>query len=188
MRVTAKADHADAADALIAPVIEALRARIGRYIYGMDDARLEDALVSALTARMMPVCVVEAGVQTEIITRLKPFGSARIEFSGQYNRSHDLIADLNLPAGGSLRAQAEAAAAALCERHRGAALVIISEPSGGVDSADSAEHTAVAVGMIGSTVISRGYGFGSESEAAQMWTTTWTMAMLWRMLTDQSER
>jgi nicotinamide-nucleotide amidase len=188
VRITAKADHADAADALIAPLIETLRARIGRYIYGMDDARLEDALVSALMGRAVPVCVAEVGVQTEIVTRLKPFGSARIEFSGQYNRPHDLIVDLNLPPGGSLRAQAEAAAAELCARYQGAALVIISEQSGGVDSADAAEHTAAAVGLVGRPIISRGYGFGVESEAAHVWTTTWTMAMLWRMLTDESER
>jgi nicotinamide-nucleotide amidase len=188
VRVTAKAEHADAADALIAPMVEALRARIGRYVYGMDDARLEDALISALVQRGMTVCLAEVGVQTEITTRLKMAGNSRIEFSGQYNRAHDLSADLNLTAGGSLRAQAEAAAAALCTRHQGAAIVILSEPSGAADSADDSEHTAVAVSIFGGQTVSRGYGFGAESEAAHVWTVTWTMAMLWRMLTEGDRR
>jgi len=188
VRVTIKADSEAAADLLMLPTLAALQARIGRFVYGMDDAHLEDALAAALRQHHMTLAVAEAGIQTDLAGRLSavPKGVPVLEYTAQYNRAADLADELKLPSDTPLRALAEAAALALRDRDGAAALVILSTPGDEADAADSSERTAVAV-CLGEQVVSRGYGFGSNSEPARVWTVTWTMATLWRLLIERGE-
>lgn len=60
VKIMAKAPDAAAADALIAPVEAALRARIGPVIFGTDEQTLESAIVGILSARAQTVATAES--------------------------------------------------------------------------------------------------------------------------------
>ena len=60
VKIMAKAADRGAADDLITPVEAELRQRIGRGIFGVDDERLEDALVRVLTQRGLTIATAES--------------------------------------------------------------------------------------------------------------------------------
>lgn len=60
LRAGAKADSVEAAEALIRPLEEELRLRIGRFIYGIDKTTLEQAVVEELIARGKTIAVAES--------------------------------------------------------------------------------------------------------------------------------
>ena len=70
VRITAKAESVDEADAMIAVVEQELRSRIDPYVYGTDDAAISTALVSALKMRGGRVAVCEAGIGDTVSRRL----------------------------------------------------------------------------------------------------------------------
>jgi molybdopterin-biosynthesis enzyme MoeA-like protein len=65
VRITAKADSQAEADALISPVEQDLRQRLGNWIYGADQETLENVALQALHARGWKLVVVEAGLGGE---------------------------------------------------------------------------------------------------------------------------
>lgn len=60
LRIAAKAESAEAAEALIRPVEEELRRRVGRFIYGVDQTTLEAAVVQLLRDRGRTVACAES--------------------------------------------------------------------------------------------------------------------------------
>lgn len=188
VRVTAKADSVEAADALIDVVAAQLQERIGRHIYGVNNDTLEHALIAALTANGVKLAICEAGVSTDAIKRLSVVSgeTSMLSETRTYETLEALTTALDLDQSLPIRSQAERAAGKLSEQTGGAALVILSTPDANEDSDDQAERTAVAV-CLDSRLHSRVYGFGSNSEPAQIWTVTWTMSMLWRMLRERLE-
>ena len=60
VKITAKATDRAAAANLIEPVEAELRERIGRGVFGVDDERLEDAIVHALARRALTVATAES--------------------------------------------------------------------------------------------------------------------------------
>lgn len=62
IRITAKADNEVDADALIAPVEEALRTRLGEWIYGVDEDTLEQAALQNMNEQDWQLVIVEAGL------------------------------------------------------------------------------------------------------------------------------
>ncbi|MGI5850120.1 MAG: competence/damage-inducible protein A [Christensenellales bacterium] len=60
VRVSAKAKDADAADALLLPVIDEIHRRIGNVIYGIDIGNLQNAVVLALKKKNMKVGIAES--------------------------------------------------------------------------------------------------------------------------------
>jgi len=70
VRITAKADSQAKADALISPVEQALRQRLGDWVYGADQETLEQVALLALQYRGWKLAVVEAGLGGELARRL----------------------------------------------------------------------------------------------------------------------
>ena len=70
VRITAKADSQAKADALISPVEQALRQRLGDWVYGADQETLEQVALLALQSRGWKLAVVEAGLGGELARRL----------------------------------------------------------------------------------------------------------------------
>ena len=59
IRIAAKADDAEAARSLIAPVEHELRSRLGEYIYGADEETIFDVIGELLNARRLKLALVE---------------------------------------------------------------------------------------------------------------------------------
>jgi competence/damage-inducible protein CinA-like protein len=70
VRITAKADSVEEADDLINPIEEAIRQRLGGWIYGYDQDTLEGAALGAVQRRNWTLAVVEAGLNGSLIRRL----------------------------------------------------------------------------------------------------------------------
>jgi hypothetical protein len=85
VRVTAKADSRDAAEALIAPVEAELRARLGRHVYGADGETLADALLRSVAEHGWRLAVVEAGMGGHLV-RLVAAGAATGAAPGTFVR------------------------------------------------------------------------------------------------------
>ncbi|HEB66114.1 MAG TPA: CinA family nicotinamide mononucleotide deamidase-related protein [Chloroflexi bacterium] len=70
VRITAKAGSEEEADALIAPVEDEVRARLGIWVYGADEETLEQTALQALRKQNWRVAVVEAGLGGRLVRRL----------------------------------------------------------------------------------------------------------------------
>jgi competence/damage-inducible protein CinA-like protein len=70
VRITAKADSVEEADDLINPIEEAIRQRLGGWIYGYDQDTLEGAALDAVQRRNWTLAIVEAGLNGSLIRRL----------------------------------------------------------------------------------------------------------------------
>ena len=60
LRVTAKAENEEAAEALLSPVISKIKSRLGSYIYGIDLNSVEEAAVSLLKEKKLTVAFAES--------------------------------------------------------------------------------------------------------------------------------
>jgi len=75
VRVTAKAENHDAAEAIIAAEVEQIQAAIGDHIFGYDDETMESVVLDALRARGLTVAAGESltgGILSTRITALDP--------------------------------------------------------------------------------------------------------------------
>ena len=70
MRITAKAENEAAAEALIAPLEKELRARVGEYIFAVDDEPLEQIVVKELLAANCQVACAESCTGGLLTSRL----------------------------------------------------------------------------------------------------------------------
>lgn len=70
VRVTVRADDAESAREASAPVVEALRERLGRAVAGLDDRTVEAAVVERLRARSETVAVAESATGGAVVARL----------------------------------------------------------------------------------------------------------------------
>lgn len=73
LRATAKAANAEAAEALLAPVVAEVRAALGDYVYGVDVSGLEEACLHLLKARGLTLATAESctgGLVAQRITAL----------------------------------------------------------------------------------------------------------------------
>lgn len=60
LRVTAKADSANQAEELMRPVIDEIKARLNKYIYGIDTSSIEEALVRILKEKHLKIATAES--------------------------------------------------------------------------------------------------------------------------------
>jgi hypothetical protein len=70
VRITAKADSEAQVDALIQPVEETIRERLGSWIYGADGETLEDTALKNVSLKGWSLVVVESGLGGDLIRRL----------------------------------------------------------------------------------------------------------------------
>lgn len=82
LRAGAKADSLEAAEALIRPLEAELRARIGRFIYGVDGTTLEQAVVEALATRGRTLALAESCTGGMLGARLTDVAGSSAVFQG----------------------------------------------------------------------------------------------------------
>jgi nicotinamide-nucleotide amidase len=82
LRVTAKADTAEQAEALIAERSALVRARLGDAVYGEDDAPLEQAVVALLAARGQTVSTAESCTGGLVAQRITDVAGSSAVFLG----------------------------------------------------------------------------------------------------------
>jgi len=189
VRITAKAPSEEEANAMIAVVEGELRERIGEYVYGVNDDRLEQVLAAFLQLNQTRVAVVEAGVTDGgLVKTLESMDSTLLAHSQTFDDPETLRAWLGAPAHAPLNELARLAGETVLRRGgdgdhpAAAAMVIVSRPD--VDeSADSQEGTAIVV-MAGGRTRQRTYGFGAMSELARNWARTWALSAAWQMLRE----
>jgi nicotinamide-nucleotide amidase len=187
VRITAKAPSEDEANAMIAVVEAELRERIGEYVYGVNDDRLEQVLAAFLQLNQARVAVAEAGIADGgLVKTLESIDPALLAHSYTFDDPDALRAWLGAPVHAPLNELARLAGEALLrqgdDHPAAAAMVIVSRPD--VDeSADSQEGTAIVV-MAGGRTRQRTYGFGAMSELARNWARTWALSATWQMLKE----
>jgi nicotinamide-nucleotide amidase len=187
VRITAKADSQAEADAMIAQVEAQLRARIGDFIYGINEDEIERIVVDQFKKYGLRLAISETGIGTPISNAVGKVNSGSDIIAGTqtYTDPEKLRTSLGIPADMPIRELAERAAEAVCKQGNAAAgIAVVSDPNMNEQHADSDAGTAIAVYTPQQTR-SRVYGFGGQSETAAEWGTTWTLASLWRMIKEQ---
>ena len=101
VRVTVKAESIAEADALIAPVEQELRARLGDYVYGVDQETLSDALTRLLLERGLRLALAETVTHGELSRWLSETRGAERAFAGGTTLVGEdaLLGSLDVPAG-----------------------------------------------------------------------------------------
>jgi nicotinamide-nucleotide amidase len=187
VRITAKADSEADADAMIAVVESELRERIGDFIYGIDDERIEQVLTVAFVRHGLKLAINETGIGEPISRAIRQSeeGNEILASTQLYSDPEALRASLDASPGASLRDLAEKAAEAVCKQGGASAgIAVVSYPDMNEQHADTEAGTAIAV-YTPQQSRSRVYGFGGQSETAAEWANTWTLSMLWRMMKEQ---
>jgi nicotinamide-nucleotide amidase len=188
IRITAKADKITDADRLIADVEAQIRARANQFIFGADDDQLEDVLVGFLKQHEAKLAIVQAGIGDVITQAIQStkIGEETLAGSHIFTNPDELrqAFSINQAETASLRDLAIRAVEVAREKtDAAAAIAIISLPDVDED-ADVVEGTAIAVST-GTKVRSRVYGFGAQSEVARDWVRSWSLSVVWRMLTEK---
>lgn len=100
VRITAKADSEEEADALIAPIERELRERLGEYVFGVDHQTLGDVVTEMLAARRLRLAVAETVTLGELAQRLLSSARGMVAFAGAtiLPSAHALQSALNLTA------------------------------------------------------------------------------------------
>jgi nicotinamide-nucleotide amidase len=181
VRITAKADTLDDADALIETVESQLRTSVGRYVYGSDADTLEDVVKATLAQNHATIGVLDAGLNTVLPSLL---GSSVVH-SEIYDTPEILRSKLGMP-DASLRQLTERAAAEIAGREDVSIVIAVVSRPDVEESSDAAEGTAVTVRM-GDTVKTRVYGFGAKSDLVRTWIKTWALAQTWWLLRDSQQ-
>jgi len=185
IRITAKAQSPDEADALLEGAAQQVISRAGEYIFGGGNDRLEDVLVEFLHRHQSKLSVVEAGLDNAIVSRLHATrgGHGVIAYEGLYRHPDELrqfVSD-----GGELKLPdlAKQIAQNIAEQHRAEAGIAILSLPDVHENPDIEYATAVAV-FVNGDVRMRMYGFGAQFDLARDWVSRWAMAIVWRMLKD----
>jgi nicotinamide-nucleotide amidase len=182
VRVTAKADSEQEADAMIALVEAQVRAKVGTYIFGANTDTLEAALAEALSRRGMTLAILEAGLPPSVSKRMErvtqPGQVARVE---RVESPAAVAGLLGIDPLENLRELAEDAAQTLARDGQTVGIAVLAVADRAEDRADSDTGSAFAV-CVNGQMRSRSYGFGGMSEDAVRWSGTWAMAMAWQML------
>lgn len=186
IRITAKAESIEVANQMIDVVDRQIRERVGRYVFGTDDARIEQAVLDALRGLEFKLAVIEVGIGDPVSSLLGEVDADRQVLISESveDDPQALSHSLSLASMPPIRELAEKAVEALIvSSGANAGIAIVSYPNMGEIHADSDAGTAIAV-RVGEQARSRVYGFGGQSETAPRWTTTWSLSMLWQMLNE----
>jgi nicotinamide-nucleotide amidase len=89
VRITAKAGSKAEAEAMLRPVEETLRQRLGDWVYGIDQETLEQAVLQVLKQHNWRLAVVEAGLEGALIQRLSALSEVHIEADLSATRSEE---------------------------------------------------------------------------------------------------
>ncbi|MBZ0283307.1 MAG: CinA family nicotinamide mononucleotide deamidase-related protein [Anaerolineae bacterium] len=187
VRITAKAESEAEADNMIAIVEAHIRERVGKFIFGVNNDRIEDVLVQLLNANAGTLVISETGIGEPISQRIKQVANGVYVLKNVeiYENPDALRVSLAVDSAMPIRELAEHVALTLCKQANAtAAIAVVCRPELNADQADSEDGTAIAV-YTPQKSRSRAYGFGGQSEMAQAWSSTWGMSMLWQLLQEQ---
>jgi nicotinamide-nucleotide amidase len=142
VRVSAKAKDAAAADALIDPVIEQIKSRLGSAVYGVDVANLQTAVVTALKQKNLTVATAESctgGAVSAAITSVP--GASDVFSCGLCTYSNEMkvkllgVSEQTLAKYGAVSEQTaqemSAGVRAVCDADIGIGITGIAGPGGG---------------------------------------------------------
>ncbi|MBR3475009.1 MAG: competence/damage-inducible protein A [Oscillospiraceae bacterium] len=82
LQVTAKARSEEEAEAMMAPVIEHVKARLGEYVYGMDVESIEEAVLPILKERGLTFAAAESCTGGDVARRITEIPGASAVFAG----------------------------------------------------------------------------------------------------------
>jgi len=182
VRLTAKADSLPEAEAMLDAIDVQVRQRIGRYIFGVGQDRLEDAVLKVLEARGADLLVVQAGIQTAVARQIQAMKAPNRLSLLEFETPQALADALGQPSD-DLKALALAAVRHYRQAHGVLACVVfVSLPDVG-ENADVEMASAVAVSADAEEQ-ARGYGFGALSDLASTWVSRWGLAWAWRILRE----
>jgi competence/damage-inducible protein CinA-like protein len=187
VRITAKANRETEAVKMITAVEAQIRERVGKYIYGIDEEKIESVLVRLLQAHSLTVAISETGIGHPISARIREVeqGDAVLVNIETYDNPDSLRQALSSEVEVPLRELAEREAHLVTHRdHASAGIAVVCRPDMGENHADSEVGSAIAVWTT-EKARSRAYGFGGNSETAAEWTSTWALSMLWQMLKEK---
>lgn len=187
IRITAKADTAQQADAMIADVVQQIMAKVGRYIYGVNDEKIEHAVIDLCAKHRLKLALIEVGIAPVISEALQKVANhdAVIGYHVQQLSPNHLAHMLSLD-GTSLRQLASSAIKQVVTSSQAdVGIAVVAYPD--VDEAPDANEGAAVAVYTPAKIAERVYGFGGKSEIARQFVTTWSLAMLWRMLKEQFE-
>ncbi|MDX2078656.1 MAG: molybdopterin-binding protein [bacterium] len=185
VRITAKADTEAEADVMIADFADKIMTRVGRYIYGVNDQKIEQVLIDLCQQHNIKLAIVEAGIAPVVSDAIRKIATSDsvVVNHAHYDSPDALRGALSLNTASLRGLSTDAIKAFVASSHADAGIAIIANPD--IDEAsDTNEGAAVAV-FTSSKTAERVYGFGGKSDMAKQFVTTWSLSMLWRMLKDQ---
>lgn len=184
VRITAKAETESIALKMIAETQVALEERIGNFIYGIDNATLEDVVRAFLQNYDLKISIIEAGLPNAIISTLND--SKLFKHSEILAHPDDAYSKFGIDESVMLKDCAIQLANDLYKQGDiAASIALLSYPEVN-ESADVEQASAIAI-MTGGTPRVRVYGFGGQSNLAHEWIPRWGLSSLWRMLKEQYE-
>ena len=185
IRITAKAETREQAQKLIEPMEQQVRERVGSYIFGVDDEKLEKVLAKLLHEHNASVAINETGIGSVISDRLSPELSEQNLIAGVQSFLHpdELRGALNLNNSASLLDLGKTAANKLrAETNATIAIAVISQPD--MDDAADKEAGTIVYLCTEKTSRHRIYGFGALAENASEFVGNWSIAYAWRALKE----
>jgi len=172
IRITARADTPEEAQAMIAPIEAQIRAKVGRFVYGVDGVKLDEALADLLHAQGLQMVLVEAGTRGMVGERL-----GKIKHAAEVVKSIRHLPDVAALgiAGESLKETALQVAQQARQEHDAAVSLVVLHDGG---------HAAVAVITPGKEH-HRELQLGTDDEAVR-WSLQWGMGYIWRYIHEGS--
>lgn len=183
VRLTAKAASHSIADGMLDELEAVVRERAGDYIFGYGKDEIEDVLIKLLQDNNMQIGVIEVGIQSAIIDKLRLRKVDSVLGYAQVLDSPDKVSNQFPVQASTMREQSQELSHYIIQQGCTASVAIISLPDVN-ENADLDYATAVAITVNGETK-SRVYGFGGQNELAREWVSRWAMANIWRGLKEQ---
>lgn len=170
IRITAKADTADEAEAMIAPLAADIRRRLGDFIYVEGQASVEEVVGQQLAERGMTLALGEAGTGGDVALRLSTLPVAAEVYRGVLPAPAGLV---------TARQLAEAARTQLGAGTHWGLGVVVSGP---------ADHLQLEVALAGSNGTEvQALGFGGHPGLAVRWAGTAALNLLRLALLRQGQ-
>ncbi|MBQ9914132.1 MAG: competence/damage-inducible protein A [Clostridia bacterium] len=140
LRITAKAESEEAADELISPLLEDIKARLGCCVYGIDAQSIEEATVSLMKERGVTVAFAEsctAGLCAKRITDIS--GASEVFHCGVVSYSNEIKSKILGVASEDL------------DRFGAVSDIVAAQMALGVKSLSGADYGVAVTGMAGPT-------------------------------------
>ncbi len=180
IRITARADSELEADKMLDKMEKEIRQRVGDFIYGTGNERLENAVVVSLQESDLKIAVSETGTGGTLRERIQGVtgGAEVLAFAQEFETVPELQTFLpGISPETDFSRTVEAAAHQLLKETEASIAIGIATHSGG---------TAIAVVSPHATR-TRAYAYGGEETQAPIWAATWGLSIAWRLLHETHE-